>query len=616
MGLGQRFKDVGYSTPKPLIKAFGKEVLFWLLDDIDCKSNNVVIVCRTDNENARFSERLRSRYHDNVSVLFVSENTLGAADTLRIALNSGLVDVNEPFAVCDSDTFYAKSHIEQMKSGKNSIFYFEDTGSTPIYSYVKIIEGKVSQIAEKKKISDHASVGTYCFESGKIALKHIENVIRNKKATNGEFYVSAIFQSMIDAGETIHAEKVSEFTCLGTPAQLQGFQCKKQLRFCFDIDNTLVSFPKIPGDYSSVEPIHKNIDFLRYLKSGGHTIILQTARRMQTHAGNEGKVLADIGKITFETLEKFEIPFDEIHFGKPNADFYIDDKAVDAYGDLERLTGVYQNEMISRDHNHLTTHSDVVIKVSSKDAIKGELYWYLNSPQEVKHLFPKLINFQKSDEKITLELERINGPTLSKMLTLGTMRLSHVNDLLDCLNAVHETSIENEEVDIYSNYLQKLDQRYFAFEDSKNKESEEIYKRIKRFLSFYELEKLAVRSNVHGDPVFTNVIVDKNNRLKLIDMRGMQGETFTMTGDKNYDYAKIYQSLVGYDFLIRKMQIDEQKLQPLRQKFLGKIDIDQKILSGLTASLLFTCIPLQPSSIRNELLRLSKSCISLCEEQT
>ena len=46
---------------------------------------------------------------------------------------------------------------------------------------------------------------------------------------------------------------------------------------------------------------------MKYLKSFGHTIIIYTARRMKTHKGNTGKLMADIGKITFNTLEKFKI---------------------------------------------------------------------------------------------------------------------------------------------------------------------------------------------------------------------------------------------------------------------------------------------------------------------
>ena len=84
------------------------------------------------------------------------------------------------------------------------------------------------------------------------------------------------------------------------------------------------------NDYTSVEPIQKNINIVKYLKSLGHTIIIYTARRMKTHNGNIGKIISDIGKITLESLDKFNIPYDEIYFGKPFADYYIDDLSLSA----------------------------------------------------------------------------------------------------------------------------------------------------------------------------------------------------------------------------------------------------------------------------------------------
>ena len=154
----------------------------------------------------------------------------------------------------------------------------------------------------------------------------------------------------------------SKYHCVGTPMQLKLFynnvpniscidSTKKnnKLRFCFDLDNTLVTYPKIKNDYSSVEPIEKNINFLKYLKSFGHTIIIHTARRMKTHNGNIGGLMADIGKITFESLDKFDIPYDEIYFGKPYADFYIDDNAISAFDDMEKEMGFYQDFIKPRD---------------------------------------------------------------------------------------------------------------------------------------------------------------------------------------------------------------------------------------------------------------------------
>ena len=53
-----------------------------------------------------------------------------------------------------------------------------------------------------------------------------------------------------------------------------------------------------------------------------------------------GGVVADVGEITLQQLRAMGIPFDEMVFGKPYADFYVDDKAVSPFEDLEKETGV------------------------------------------------------------------------------------------------------------------------------------------------------------------------------------------------------------------------------------------------------------------------------------
>merc|ERR1711965_864379 len=76
----------------------------------------------------------------------------------------------------------------------------------------------------------------------------------------------------------------------------------------------------------------------RHLKAMGHHIILHTARRMRTHGANVGAVVADV---TIQSLQDAGIDYDELHFGKPWAQFYIDDCGVNAYADLEKELGYY-----------------------------------------------------------------------------------------------------------------------------------------------------------------------------------------------------------------------------------------------------------------------------------
>ena len=59
-GVGQRFTDVGYDLPKPLIKAQGKEIIFWVLDSLKLKKYSnikVFIVYNPILENFDFEKK-------------------------------------------------------------------------------------------------------------------------------------------------------------------------------------------------------------------------------------------------------------------------------------------------------------------------------------------------------------------------------------------------------------------------------------------------------------------------------------------------------------------------------------------------------------------------------
>ncbi|MFB2351434.1 hypothetical protein ACETUS_30055, partial [Priestia megaterium] len=60
-------------------------------------------------------------------------------------------------------------------------------------------------------------------------------------------------------------------------------------------------------------------------------IIICTARNMRTHGGQLGKINALTLPIVLDWLARHDIPYDEIHVGKPwcgTGGFYVDDKAV------------------------------------------------------------------------------------------------------------------------------------------------------------------------------------------------------------------------------------------------------------------------------------------------
>ena len=91
--------------------------------------------------------------------------------------------------------------------------------------------------------------------------------------------------------------------------------------------------------------------------------------------------------VTFMTLEKFNIPYDELLFGKPIADIYIDDRAVNPYkndvslmGYLTETVEVPLNALPSNKLNRIRVENDLVVKNGPTEFIKGEIYFYQNIP--------------------------------------------------------------------------------------------------------------------------------------------------------------------------------------------------------------------------------------------
>ena len=100
------------------------------------------------------------------------------------------------------------------------------------------------------------------------------------------------------------------------------------MRICIDLDGVICHFKREGQTYADVAPVAGAVEKVRQLRAAGHTIILLTARHMKTCEGNVGRAIARIGPVTLEWLTRHGVEYDELHFGKPWADIYIDDNAL------------------------------------------------------------------------------------------------------------------------------------------------------------------------------------------------------------------------------------------------------------------------------------------------
>lgn len=99
------------------------------------------------------------------------------------------------------------------------------------------------------------------------------------------------------------------------------------MRIVIDLDGTICPIKNTDQTYDMLVPYPDAVEKIHELRSKGHYVIIYTARNMATCQSNLGKVMRNIGKLTLDWLEKNNIEFDEIYFGKPNADIYIDDRS-------------------------------------------------------------------------------------------------------------------------------------------------------------------------------------------------------------------------------------------------------------------------------------------------
>ena len=105
----------------------------------------------------------------------------------------------------------------------------------------------------------------------------------------------------------------------------------KDYSFIFDIDGTLCPIKRKEDKYEDLVPYLNMVEKLRYYHDKGVKIVLFTSRNMNSYGGNLGLINKNTAKVLLEWLEKWNIPYDEIIYGKPwpgHKGFYVDDRTI------------------------------------------------------------------------------------------------------------------------------------------------------------------------------------------------------------------------------------------------------------------------------------------------
>jgi beta-phosphoglucomutase-like phosphatase (HAD superfamily)/dTDP-glucose pyrophosphorylase len=223
-GAGSRFAQAGYTFPKPLIEVRGKPMIQVVVENLNLEANYIFLVQKEhyDKYNLKY---LLNLIAPNCKIVQVDGITEGAACTTLLAKE--FIDNDAPLVMANSDQFVEWNSNECMyafsaDSIDGGILTFKATH--PKWSYAKLDEdGFVSEVAEKKVISDEATVGVYYWRHGSDYVKYTEQMIKKDIRTNGEFYTCPVFNEAIGDGKKIRVKNIEKMWGIGTPEDLNYF---------------------------------------------------------------------------------------------------------------------------------------------------------------------------------------------------------------------------------------------------------------------------------------------------------------------------------------------------------------------------------------------------------
>ena len=87
------------------------------------------------------------------------------------------------------------------------------------------------------------------------------------------------------------------------------------MQLIIDLDGTICSEEK-QFSRALAKPLNGAVAAIKELKNGGHTVIIYSARTWAEY------------EVTVKWLQEHGIPYDQLILGKPQGDFWIDDRAI------------------------------------------------------------------------------------------------------------------------------------------------------------------------------------------------------------------------------------------------------------------------------------------------
>ena len=229
-GAGSRFANAGYKEPKPLIPIFNKTMIEVVVSNLTPKrEHRFIFVCQNEHIKEYDLKDKLSKLDKDVEIIGIDEITEGQLCTVLKA--SDFINNEEALMTANSDQyidFDINDYLEYMESKEYDGLIMTMTSKDEKWSYAKIDDnGIVIETAEKKVISNEATVGIYNFKAGKDLVKAADKMIQDNIRVNGEFYICPVYNYLIKEGYKTGIYNIGEeyngMYGIGIPKDLEFF---------------------------------------------------------------------------------------------------------------------------------------------------------------------------------------------------------------------------------------------------------------------------------------------------------------------------------------------------------------------------------------------------------
>lgn len=214
-GSGTRFSDAGYKLPKPLIDVKGVPMIKAVVKNLNLLANYFFIIQKQHIEEYNLSSILDGT--------FIETNGLTQGAACSVLLAEKYINNNTPLLIANSDQILDWNSFEFLSNSAKDGSIVTFNSNEDKWSYARVENNLVKEVAEKKVISNNATSGIYYWSKGKDFVYYTKQMISKDIRTNNEFYVCPVFNEAIQDGLEFNTYQVDKMYGIGTPEDLNKY---------------------------------------------------------------------------------------------------------------------------------------------------------------------------------------------------------------------------------------------------------------------------------------------------------------------------------------------------------------------------------------------------------